>query len=144
MRSLLVLVLLLAPTAAVAGGFELVQQGASAAGTGHAGVARDDDPSAAWFNPAALADGAGLRIGIGASLAGSTIVATALDAAEDGPWEAKTNNAVSVPPYAYLSFSNADWAAGLSVNLPFAGGVRWEDDWVQRFDIVQSAPQERG
>jgi len=140
-RGLLVLLLVLAPGTALAGGFELVQQGASAAGTGHAGVARYDDPMAAWFNPAALADGGGFRFGIGASLAGTTIVATALDAAEDGPWEAKTNNPVSVPPYAYLSVSNADWAAGLTFNLPFAGGVRWEDDWVQRFDIVQSAPR---
>lgn len=141
MKLLLILAVILAPAVALAGGYELVQQGASAAGVGHAGVARDDDPTAAWFNPAALADGGGLRFGIGASLAGSTLVATALDAAEDGPWEARTDNALSVPPYAYLSVSNADWAAGVSANLPFAGGVRWADDWVQRFDIVQSAPR---
>ena len=124
-----------------AGGFELAQQGAAASGVGHAGVARTEDPAAAWFNPAALADGGGLRVGLGASLGGSTIVATALDGAADGPWEARTNNALSAPPYGYVSFSNADWAAGVAVNLPFAGGVRWEDDWVQRFDIVQSAPR---
>ena len=141
MRVLAVLVACLAPTAALAGGFELVQQGAAASGLGHAGVGRTDDPAAAWFNPSALADGGGLRVGLGASLGASTIVATALDGAADGPWEAKTNNALSAPPHAYASFAHADWAAGLSVNLPFAGGVRWADDWVQRFDIVQSAPR---
>ena len=47
---------LLGAAHARAGGFELAEQAASASGAGSASTARDDDASAAWFNPAALAD----------------------------------------------------------------------------------------
>jgi len=140
-RSLLVLTLLLLAGTAHAGGFELVQQSASAAGTGHAGVARDMDPAGAWINPASLADGGGFRLSIGASLGRSTIVAGSLDGAADGPWDAHTDNPLSVPPFAYASFSHKWWSVGLTANLPFAGGVRWPADWPQRFDIIESRPR---
>ena len=39
-------------TPALAGGFEVAQQGAAAGGTGHASTARGDDPAQAWFVPA--------------------------------------------------------------------------------------------
>ncbi len=44
---------------ASAAGFALVEQSAVAGATGGAGVARSTDPAAAWYNPAALADGGG-------------------------------------------------------------------------------------
>jgi len=50
------------PVGAHAGGFAVGEQSAVSAGTGNAGVARDDDPGAAWHDPAALADGGGLRL----------------------------------------------------------------------------------
>ncbi len=140
MRSLLpglavALVVAAAPLSANAGGFELAQQGAAAAGVGHAGVAGPGDGSAAWFNPAAIADGGGLRATVGISLGGSTVRATG-----DG-WEGQTDNPLSTPPYAYVSFSNAWWGVGVTANLAFAGGVRWPEDWEHRFDIIQSSPR---
>lgn len=142
MRGLLVAAaVLLAAGTAQAGGYEVAQQAASAGATGHAGVARDMDPAGAWYNPASLADGGGFRLMLGASLGRSTIVASALDGAADGPWTADTDNPLSVPPYAYASFSHKWWSVGLTANLPFAGGVRWPADWPQRFDIVQSRPR---
>ena len=42
-------------SSAYAGGFAVTEQTAASAGTGGAGVARDDDPGAAWHQPAALA-----------------------------------------------------------------------------------------
>jgi long-chain fatty acid transport protein len=125
---------------ALGGGFEVAQQDAAAGGTGHAGTGRDDEASAAWFNPAALADGAGGRIALGASLAASTIKSEALAEAEDAPWSAQTEPALSTPPYLYGSFSHADWVVGVAANVPFAGGVKWAENWEQRFEIISSKP----
>ena len=135
------LALALAPAAARAAGFELAQQGAVAAGMGSAATAVDGDAAAAWFNPAALADGGGFRAGVGVSLAFSTIDAAALPTAPDAPWSASTHNGVSTPPYLHLSYAYKRFAGGLSVNVPFGSRVRWAADWHERFDIVSSEPQ---
>ena len=125
---------------ALGGGFEVAQQNAAAGGTGHASTARANDASAAWFNPAALADGAGGRLAVGASLAASTIKSEALPEAEDAPWSARTEPALATPPYLYGSYAHADWVLGVAANVPFAGGVKWPENWVQRFDIISSKP----
>jgi len=52
-----------------AAGFAVAEQSASAGGTAGAATARSGDPAAGWYNPAALADGAGLRLGLGVLLA---------------------------------------------------------------------------
>ena len=133
--------LALAPGAARAAGFEVAQQGVVAAGMGSAATAVDGDAEAAWFNPAALADGGGLRAGLGVTLAFSTINASALPTAPDAPWSASTRNGVSTPPYVHLSYAYKAFAGGLSVNVPFGNRVRWPADWPQRFDIVRAEPQ---
>ena len=46
-------------------------------GTGGAGAARDDDPGAAWHDPAALADGGGWRVGLSLALARPSLEARA-------------------------------------------------------------------
>ena len=55
--------LLAVPQLAHAGGLAVGEQNAVSAGTAGAGAARDDDPGAAWHDPAALADGGGWRVG---------------------------------------------------------------------------------
>jgi long-subunit fatty acid transport protein len=135
------LALALAPAAARAAGFEVAQQGAVAAGMGSAATAVDGDAAAAWFNPAALADGGGLRAGLGVTLAFSTIHAAALPTAPDAPWSASTRNGVSTPPYVHLSYAYRQFAGGLAANVPFGSRVRWPADWHERFDIVSSEPQ---
>jgi long-chain fatty acid transport protein len=132
------LALLLVPWAARAGGFEIAQQGAVAGGTAHAGVARTDDPSAAWFNPAALADDGGLRLGLGITLAAPRIHAEAIPSAPDAPWEATTEASLSTPPQLYLSYAGGRWLMGVSLNVPFGSTMRWSADWPQRFDIISS------
>jgi long-chain fatty acid transport protein len=140
-RLVVLAALLLAPGAARAAGFELAQQGAVAAGMGGAATAVDGDAAAAWFNPAALADGGGLRAGLGVTLAFSTLHAAALSAAPDAPWSSSTRNGVSTPPYLHLSYAYKAFAGGVAVNVPFGSRVRWPADWPQRFDIVSSEPQ---
>lgn len=126
------------PLDAFAGGYEVVQQSAVAAGTGSASTARDDDAGAAWFNPAALADGGGLRTGLGITFALTSIHAESQSGAPDAPWAADTDNPLSTPAYLYASVAHDDWLGGVSVNTPFGSTVQWPEDWPARFDIVLS------
>lgn len=130
--------LALTPWGARAGGFEIAQQGAVAGGTAHAGVARTDDPSAAWLNPAALADDGGLRLSLGITLAAPRIHAEAIPSAPDFPWESSTEASLSTPPHLYLSYAGGRWLMGVAVNVPFGSTMRWPADWPQRFDIISS------
>lgn len=118
-----------------AGGFEVAQQSAVAGGTGHASTARSDDPAAAWFDPAALADGGGLRVAVGAAVASATI-----SAAWDGG-EATSDSPLGTPPHLYASFAGGPLVAGVAVNTAFAGGVRWPDDSALRFESLESSPR---
>lgn len=132
------LVTVMSAGVAAAGGYEIVQQSAVAGGTGSASTAREDDVGAAWFNPAALADGLGLRSAIGVTLAFPTLHAEALPLAPDAPWAADTESAVSPPPHLYASYSQDDWLVGVAANLPFASRVQWPSDWPHRFDVISS------
>jgi len=130
-----------AAATAHAGGYEVVQQSARAGGTASASTARDDDPAAAWFNPAALADGKGLRTGLGVTLALPTLHAEALPDAPDAPWQADTEAALSPPPHIYASYADNAWVVGLSANVPFASRVQWPAAWQHRFDVISSQIQ---
>ena len=109
-----------------------------AGGTGGAGAARCSDPSAAWYNPAALADGKGLRAAAGVLLAFPNISAADLA----GRWEAQTDGTPpSTPAHVYLSYARGPWAAGLSFNVPFGSTVSWPDEWKGRYETVTSSLQ---
>jgi long-chain fatty acid transport protein len=70
---------LVAALPALAGSFQVQQQGAKAAGRGNAFVAQADDASATWYNPAAAAQMDGWNVYVGGSLLapGATFTATA-------------------------------------------------------------------
>ena len=131
---LLGLISLLAAPAAWGAGFAVSEQSPVAGGTGGAGVARAGDPGAAWYCPAALADGGGLRLGAGILLAFPQITA----AAQNGNWDARTSGTPSTPPHVYLSYARGPWAAGLAFNVPFGSTVSWPERWAGRFEIVSS------
>lgn len=127
----------LAPAPALAGGFSLSQQSASAGGTAGAGTARAGDASAAWFNPAALADGGGFRLGVGLALAMPRVEAQAMD----GSWQTRSTSQIKTPPHLYASWAEGRWVGSLSVGVPFGGGVSWPEEWQGRHEIVSSATQ---
>lgn len=126
-------ILILAGTAH-AGGFSLEEQSPVAGGTGGAGTARPDDAGAAWYNPAALADGAGIRVGVGIMAALPALHASAADQS----WETDAESGVSTPPHLFASYARGDFACGLSFGVPYGGGVTWPDDWAGRHEIVSS------
>ncbi len=131
----------LVASSALGGGYEVAQQSAVAAGTGSAGTARSNDASAAWYNPAALADGKGLRAALGAAFVMSAIHGESRPEAQESPWSADTDNGISTPPHLYLSYARDNWATGVSVNTPFGSRVQWPVGWAQRFEVVSSEIQ---
>lgn len=131
------LALSLSAPRAFAGGSALGEQSASAAGQGGTGAARAGDVSAAWYNPAALADGDGWKSGAGMAAIAPTIEARATD----GSWRERTRPAFKTPPHAYVSWARRDVGAGLSVNVPFGSGMSWPSSWEGRYEVVDSSLQ---
>ena len=123
-----------AASPAQGGGFAVSEQSTVAGGTAGASTARDQDPGAAWYNPAALADGKGVRFGLGALAAVPTLRAEGLD----GSWAAESEPDVSTPPHLNASLSRGSWAAGLAIGVPFGSGVTWPKDWEGRHEILSS------
>jgi long-chain fatty acid transport protein len=118
-----------------AGGFAIGEQSVVAAGTGGASTARDGDAGAAWYNPAALADGAGWRLGV------NVVAAMAQLEAEGGDWSAQTDGGVSPVPNLHAARAGGDWVFGASVGVPYGGDVRWPDDWAGREEIMATQLQ---
>jgi len=132
---MLVIGLLLAAAGiARAGGFAVAEQSASAGGTGGAATARDGDPAAAWYDPAALADGGGLRVGVGMLAAMPTVSAQAMD----GSWQSGSQDGAATPPHLFVSDARDRLVVGVAVGVPFGGGVTWPDDWAGRHEIISS------
>ncbi|HJN72342.1 MAG TPA: outer membrane protein transport protein [Myxococcota bacterium] len=120
-------------SAALAGGYEVAQQGVRAGGMAHAGTAAVAAESA-WYNPSALTDGVP-RFGLSGVVANPRIQSRA---------EAEVYETIGGPSYipqVHGAWAWGDWAAGASLNAPFGGGVRWPADWPGRFDIVCSRTQ---
>lgn len=134
MARFVILASLVCPALAHAGGFAVSQQTAISAGTGGAGAAREDDPSAAWHQPAALADGGGWRFGMSLIVARPSLEARALD----GSWTETNEPRWATPPHLDVSYARGRWAAGISVGVPFGSGVTWPADWAGRHEIIAS------
>ncbi|MDH5491553.1 MAG: outer membrane protein transport protein [Myxococcales bacterium] len=130
--------LLLPARAARAGGYEIPHQAAASAARGGTGTGRAGDPAAAWYCPAALADGGGLRLQVGVAGAASAIDARSNLDAPDAPWSASSVHGPSVLPQLHASYAHHRWALSVSFGLPYASRVHWAADWPHRFDAVRS------
>ena len=132
MKTTIAILLLSSP--ALAGGLAVGEQNAVSAATGGAGAARDDDPGAAWHDPAALADDGGWRVGISLALARPSLEARATD----GSWSTDNEAAWSTPPHIDASYAHGRWAAGVAIGVPFGGGVQWPATWPGATQAVQT------
>lgn len=135
--SLALLAAALAPGAAHAGGFEVPDQSPVAAGTGGASTARPDDAAAAWYNPAALADGGGFRGSLSLLLALPTITAESLERPAEGPPTA-TEGEVSTPAALHLSVAHDAWAIGAYVGVSHGSSIAWPSSWWGRYEALSS------
>jgi long-chain fatty acid transport protein len=115
----------------------VAEQSTVAGGTAGAGTARANDPSAAWYNPAALADNGGLRLGLGLMAAMPDLQAEAMD----GTWSTSAESAIKTPPHLYLSHAAGRLAIGVAAGVPFGAGVSWPSEWAGRHEILSSKLQ---
>jgi long-chain fatty acid transport protein len=145
---LLSIAIVAAPSLTRAAGFELADQSVVAAGTGGAGVARQGDPGAVWYNPAALADGAGWRAGVSLFLAMPRLTASSTDMTfAPGAKPTDTQLGVSTPFAAQLGWSRGRWAFGLYAGTSHGSSIAWPDGWWGRYDaqatsvrVIRAAP----
>ncbi len=114
-------------SSAFAGGYQLNETGAKATAMGGAFVARADDPSAIFFNPAGLSYLKGLNVMLGGELILPSTTFRSL-----GPISTQTDmNSISFfPPNAYVTYS-MDNGLGFGVGLftPYGLGTDWPTNW---------------
>ncbi len=120
----------LALNAAVArgAGYSIYEQGARALGMGGAGVASVADPTAVFFNPAALTRLEGTQV-----VAGGTMLSPVTSFAGVAPYpgygvtEEMTRQSF-YPPTVYITRRvRSGWAAGAGLNAPFGLGIEWKN-----------------
>ncbi|MCP3960943.1 MAG: hypothetical protein GY719_24110 [bacterium] len=125
------LVLSMAPANLFAAGFGIYEQSAKASGLAGAWVARADDASANWYNPAALVwlEGSELQFGTNIINTGDSEL-TSSDPAfglfQPTTFEQASNLATPIHLYYRHKFNN-NVTFGIGVNNPFGLVTEWED-----------------
>jgi long-chain fatty acid transport protein len=125
MRKLLFLmVLLTTPVLVHASGYALYEMSARAHGMAHAYIVRVDDPSAVWYNPAALTRVEGTEL-----YGSATWINTSGDVTSSATGQ--TTEAVEgnfFPPNIYVGHQLSDnWVFGLGVYVPFGLKTEWPE-----------------
>ncbi|MBI3184323.1 MAG: outer membrane protein transport protein [Myxococcales bacterium] len=132
----LVFVTILAAGAAHAAGFALDTHGARATGMATAVASQIDDASAAFYNPAGLAQGKRLELMLGDTLILPTIQVV-------GPSGTPTTiSGMSPPPHLFAAYGiTEELSAGLGVFAPFGASSKWPADWEGRQRTLVSSLQ---
>lgn len=129
MRKLLasLAVIAVSASAAFAGGYRLNESGAKATAMGGAFVARADDPSAIFFNPAGLSYLKGMNVMLGGEL---ILPSTSFRSLSPVSTETDMNSISFFPPNAYITYS-MDNGLGFGVGLytPYGLGTDWPTNW---------------
>ena len=120
---------------ALAGGFQLNEQGARAMAQGGAFAARANDLSAMFFNPAGLA----YQKGLGAYVGGTMILPRG---SFTNPTTGKTTDMVGqtfVIPSVYLGYGMDNGLAfGVGFYAPFGLGTEWPAGWEGRYRALKT------
>lgn len=134
--------------AATAGGFALIEHGASGLGNAYAGAAAvSSDTSTIWFNPAGMSqlDGreASLTLHILNTDSSWTDKGTTLGAAvgrgpASGSETADPGGATLLPNFYYTAPINDQWSYGLSIGVPYGSSTEYDRDWKGRYTTVKS------
>ena len=125
-RPLALLAVLALPAPARASGFLLYEQSAPALAKGGAVVAATSDPSAAWFNPAAVA----FMPSYGAAVSAALVFPHTRFSPAAGGDETSSGSRPAVVPSVFAHAAVTD-RVRLSLGLlaPFGLYVKWPDDW---------------
>jgi long-chain fatty acid transport protein len=124
-RLILAVTVVVAAAPALASGFAFYEQGAKASGQSGAWVARADDASANWYNPAALVRLSGREVQLGINyleVGGDTQFSPAPGASFDA-----VSNTMTPAHFYYSQRINDRVAWGIGLNNPFGLVSEWED-----------------
>jgi long-chain fatty acid transport protein len=126
---LALLAVLALPSAARASGFLLYEQSAPAMAKGGAAVASTRDPSAAWFNPAAVTE----LPGWGTSLSTALVWPQTRFSPAGGGADTHAQSRTSAVPGLFAHGTITDRVhLSLALMAPFGLYVKWPDDWAGR------------
>jgi len=135
-------------SAAHAGGFALIEQGASGMGNAYAGAsAVSVDASTVWFNPAGM-----LELGRQEIAAAGHLIAVANDFTDQGttlneafgpapvPGTGRLDSGGNslIPNFYYVRQLKDNLAFGLGISAPFGNSTEYNRDWVGRYQAVES------
>ncbi len=131
-----------------AGGFALIEHGASGMGNAYAGAAAvSSDTSTVWFNPAGMSNIEGRELAVGLHILntdsdwedrGTTLGERVGRGIASGPDTANPGTTAVLPNFYYVAPINKQWSYGLSVGVPFGSSTEYDDDWKGRYTTVES------
>jgi long-chain fatty acid transport protein len=125
------------PSAGLGSGFALYEAGARSSSLAGAVVARADDLSAIFYNPAGLVQLPGFRVMGGLSL----FIPQAEIVTHLGPIATHTglDSGVLLAPHFFTSYQAANrvWL-GLGLYSPFGLGIRYPDNWLGNINIIKA------
>ncbi len=128
--------LIMAPAAGYGSGFSLYEAGARASALMSTMVARADDPSAIFFNPAGLVQLPGFQVMGGFSF----IIPHTEIVTQSGPFNNNTflDSQMVLVPHFFATYKLTDrvWL-GLGVNSPFGLDIKYNENWPGRFNVIK-------
>ena len=110
-------------------------QGAPSAGVGGAMTARPNTPEAGYYNPAGFA----LQDDWGAYVGGSLLFPLVYHEDEETRERTRAQVDGAFPPALHAYGSFGDFAAGLSLGIPYGASLQWPDDWPGRFEATSTS-----
>ncbi len=132
-----------------AGGFALIEHGASGLGNAYAGSAAvAADTSTLWFNPAGMLQLTDREFMVAAHAISSnvsienqgTTLNTALGGTPvSGGATAENNSVTLVPNLYYVAPLNEDFAYGIALDVPFGSGSDYGNTWFGRYVATESS-----
>lgn len=133
---------------ASAGGFGLIEHGASGLGNAYAGAsAVSADSSTVWFNPAGMSEITGRDVAVALHVLRTDTIFTdegtalgpALGSTDvSGPETANPGTLALLPNFYYVAPVNNRWKYGLSIGVPFGSSTEYDPDWRGRYTSIES------
>lgn len=134
-----------------AGGFALIEHGASGLGNAYAGAAAvSSDTSTVWFNPAGMSQIEGREMAVGLHLLttdtewtdkGTTLGAALGRSVASGPDTTDAGTTSALPNFYYVAPINEQWSYGLSIGAPYGSATEYDANWKGRYTTVKSGIQ---
>ena len=131
-----------------AGGFALIEHGASGLGNAYAGAAAvSTDTSTVWFNPAGMSELPNRELAVGLHILttdttftdrGTSLNFLAGGGPVSGPDTASPGTTTALPNFYYVAPINDQWSYGLSIGVPFGSSTEYDSNWKGRYTTVKS------